>query len=210
VLFDLDGTLADTAPDLGAAVNALRLERGLEPLAIDEVRSYASSGARGMLKVGLGLAPGDGEYEAVRNAFLERYGERVCVETRLFPGMRELIGEIQGRRLAWGIVTNKAMRFTERLVAALAIEPDCVVGGDSTPHIKPHPAPLLKATEILKLAPADCCYVGDDLRDVQAARAAGMRVVAVAYGYSAVNDGGPRSWNADAVIAQPLDLIEWL
>jgi phosphoglycolate phosphatase len=210
VLFDLDGTLADTAPDLGAAVNALRRERGLDPLPIEKIRSYASSGARGMLNVGLGLAPGHEEYERTRDAFLERYGERVCVETRLFPGMRELIGGLEARGLVWGIVTNKAKRFTEKLVAALALEPDCVVCGDSTPHIKPHPAPLLKASELLGLAPADCCYVGDDLRDVQAARAAGMRVVAVEYGYSAVNDGGPRSWNPDAVIAQPLDLIEWL
>ncbi len=207
VLFDFDGTLADTAPDLGAAVNVLRRERGLAELSIGEIRPYASSGARGMLHVGLGLAPGHDDYERMREAFLERYGERVCVDTRLFPGIPELIREIESRGLAWGIVTNKATRLTGRLVAALAIDPACVVCGDTTPYIKPHPAPLLRASELLGLPPRHCCYVGDDLRDVQAARSAGMMAVAVEYGYSAGNDGGPRSWNADAVISQPLDLI---
>ncbi len=210
MLFDFDGTLADTAPDLGAAVNRLRAERGLPALSVGEVRPHASSGARGLLRVGLGLMPGDPAYEEMREAFLAHYGTRLCVDTKLFPGIAELLGQLGERGLAWGIVTNKATRFTVPLVSALGIAPDCVVCGDTTPHSKPHPAPLLHAAKALALAPARCCYVGDDLRDVQAARAAGMRSVAVQYGYHGIDNGGPRSWNADAVIARPLDLIAQL
>jgi phosphoglycolate phosphatase len=208
VLFDLDGTLADTAPDLGAAVNRLRVERGLAELPLAHYRPWASAGARGLLRAGFGLAPGDPDYEPLREAFLERYARGVCVHTRLFPGNLELIVALGGRGVAWGIVTNKATRFTSAIVAALGIKPDCVVCGDTTPHIKPHPAPLLHAVGELNLEPRECCYVGDDLRDVQAARAAGMRVVAVEYGYC--GDTSPHSWNADAVISRPLELLEYL
>ena len=210
VLFDFDGTLADTAPDLGAALNRLRAERGLPALPIGEVRPYASSGARGLLRVGLGLTPGDQAYEAMREAFLAHYSAHLCVNTRLYPGIAELLGQLGARGLAWGIVTNKATRFTAPLVSALGITPDCVVCGDTTPHSKPHPAPLLHAARALALAPQHCCYVGDDLRDVQAAHAAGMRAIAVEYGYHGIDNGGPRSWNADAVIARPVDLVTQL
>ena len=210
VLFDFDGTLADTAADLGAAVNRLRAERGFPALSVDEVRPYASSGARGLLRVGLGLMPEDQAYESMREAFLKHYDAHICVDTRLFPGIAELLGALGARGLAWGIVTNKATRFTAPLVAALGIAPDCVVCGDTTPHSKPHPAPLLHAAGALALAPDQCCYVGDDLRDVQAAHAAGMRAVAVEYGYHGIDNGGPRSWGADAVIAHPLDLVALL
>jgi len=210
VLFDLDGTLADTAADLGAAVNRLRAGRGLPELATQEVRAYASSGARGLLRVGLGLNPGDPDYDGMRDAFLTAYADRVCVETRLFPGIAELLAELGARGLKWGIVTNKAARFTAPIVAALGVSPDCVVCGDTTAHSKPHPAPLLHAAGQLALAPGACCYVGDDLRDVQAAHAAGMRAIAVLYGYHGVDNGGPASWNADAIIAQPADLVAHL
>lgn len=210
VLFDLDGTLADTATDLGAAVNRLRARRGLADLATRDVRAYASSGARGLLRVGLGLNPGDPDYETMRDAFLAYYAERVCVDTRLFPGISQLLADIGARGLKWGIVTNKATRFTAPIVAALGVAPDCVVCGDTTPHSKPHPAPLLHAAKQLALEPRACCYVGDDLRDVQAAHAAGMRAIAVLYGYHGVDNGGPATWNADAIIAQPTDLIAQL
>lgn len=206
-LFDLDGTFADTAPDLAAALNRMREEQGLEPLSVAQVRPFASAGARGMVHAGFGVKPGDAEYDALREEFLEYYGERTCVQTRLFPGMRDLIDELEGRRIPWGIVTNKALRFTERILTALDLEPQCVVGGDSTPHLKPHPASLLLAAEQLKLAPARCLYVGDDLRDIQAARAAGMRAIAVQWGYHHPDSGAPASWQADAMIAQPLDLL---
>jgi len=210
VLFDLDGTLADTAADLGAAVNHLRRQKGLRDLPVAEVRPYASMGARGLLRVGFGLSPEDPGYLPLRNAFLDRYDQGVCVETRLFPGMEELLRELVRRRIAWGIVTNKSSRFTARIVEALKIAPACIVCGDSTQHLKPHPAPLHLAADLLKLAPPRCFYVGDDLRDVQAARAAGMRPIAVEWGYHSPDNAGPNDWDADAVIAAPGELLKLL
>jgi len=210
VLFDFDGTFADTAPDLAAAVNRMRSDRAMEPLAAQTVRSYASMGARGLLRIGFGMTPEDPDYGAMRDEFLERYSQAICVHTRLFPGMAELVHELGTRHVAWGIVTNKATRFTARLVQDLGVAPACVVCGDSTPHLKPHPAPLLAAAAQLELAPADCVYVGDDLRDIQAARAAGMRCVAVEYGYHGTENPGPAAWNADAIISHPSELLEHL
>jgi phosphoglycolate phosphatase len=207
VLFDLDGTLADTAPDLAAALNRLRAEQGLEPMPLERVRPFASAGARGLVHVGFGIKPGDGEYASLREAFLEYYRERTCVETRLFPGVPELLEGLAAREIAWGIVTNKATRFTDRIVEALGLKPGCVACGDTTPHLKPHPASLLHAAEVLALPPAACVYLGDDLRDIQAARAAGMRAVGVEWGYHHPESGGPGTWQADAVIAHPSQLI---
>jgi N-acetyl-D-muramate 6-phosphate phosphatase len=210
VLFDFDGTLADSAPDLAAALNRMRRDRGMQPLAVDATRAYVSMGARGMLRVGFGMTPEDPAYPAMRAEFLRFYAEAICVHTRLFGGMAELLAELVRRSIAWGIVTNKAMGLTERIVPVLGLQPACVVGGDSTAHLKPHPAPLLLAAERLQLAPADCVYVGDDLRDVQAARAAGMRAIAVDYGYHGGEHPGPSAWNADAVISHPSQLLEHL
>ena len=207
VLFDLDGTLADTAPDLAAALNRLRSEQGLPPLALERLRPFASAGARGLVHAGFGVKPGDADYAALREAFLEAYRENTCVETQLFPGIAELLAELGRRSLAWGIVTNKATRFTERIVATLGLTPACVVCGDTTEHLKPHPAPMRHAAEQLALAASECLYLGDDLRDMQAARAVGMRAVAVAWGYHHPDSGSPGSWNAEAVIAHPQDLI---
>jgi len=207
VLFDLDGTLADTAPDLAAAVNRLRADQGLGPLPLEQVRPFASAGARGLVHAGFGVKPGDDEYDALREAFLEFYRERPCVDTRLFPGIAELLQEFARRAIPWGVVTNKATRFTDRIIATLKLAPACVVCGDTTPHLKPHPAPMLLAAEQLALPAKDCVYLGDDLRDIQAARAAGMRAVAVDWGYHHPESGGPEAWNADAVIAHPRDLI---
>jgi N-acetyl-D-muramate 6-phosphate phosphatase len=210
VLFDFDGTLADTAPDLGAALNHLRSEKGLAPLSDDAVRPYASMGARGLLRIGFGLTPESAEYAALRDAFLSRYEEQLCVRTSIFPGIVELLEKLKALSIRWGIVTNKASRFTGRIVAALSLQPDCVVCGDSTPHLKPHPASLLLAAEQLRLAPENCLYLGDDLRDIQAAQAAGMRSVAVTWGYHSPDNDGPPSWNADALIHQPLEVIDHL
>ncbi len=211
VLFDLDGTFADTAPDLGRALNRLRVEQRLEPLPIAIMRAHASSGARGLLKAGLGLTPESEGYDALRDRFLELYAENLCVETRLFEGIPELLSKIEARDLRWGIVTNKAKRFTEPLLRTLAIghRAACIVSGDSTPHIKPHPAPLLRAATLLSLPAEDCVYVGDDLRDVQAARAAGMRFVAAGWGY--LGDGAdPHTWDADAVVSNPREILDLL
>ena len=163
-----------------------------------------------LLRAGFGVSPDDPGYLAMRNAFLERYGDYVCIETRLFPGMAELLRELVQRRIAWGIVTNKSSRFTSRIVEVLKVAPACIVCGDSTPHLKPHPAPLLLAAQQLELPVSQCVYVGDDLRDIQAARAAGMRCVAVEYGYHSTDNPGPASWNADAVISHPSELLEHL
>jgi len=210
VLFDLDGTLADTAPDLAGALNRLRTEQGLEPLPIERLRPFASAGARGLVHAGFGVKPGDADYDALREAFLEFYRDHTCVETRLFPGIAELLEALARRGLPWGIVTNKATRFTDRIVEALGLKPACVVCGDTTEHLKPHPAPMRHAAGQLALPASECLYLGDDLRDVQAAIAAGMRAIAVAWGYHHPEGGGPRSWKAEAVIAQPGDLIAFL
>ncbi|HYE38457.1 MAG TPA: HAD-IA family hydrolase [Ramlibacter sp.] len=210
MLFDFDGTLADTAPDLGAAVNHLRAHKGLAPLSVDAVRPFASMGARGMLRVAFGLKPGDPEFAPLKEAFLDRYDERVCVETTLFPGVRELLAALEGRGIRWGIITNKSTRFTGRIVERLELAPSCIVCGDSTPHLKPHPAPMHLAAGILEIEEENCYYLGDDLRDVQAARAAGMKAVAVAWGYLNPDNGEPRTWNADLVLSRPGDLVPHL
>jgi phosphoglycolate phosphatase len=210
VLFDFDGTLADTAPDLAAAVNRMRVEQGHEALPLERLRPFASAGARGLLHAGFGIKPDDDEYPALREMFLEYYAERVCENTQLFPGIAELLGELQARAIRWGVVTNKATRFTESILGKLNLKPDCVACGDTTPHLKPHPASLLHAAEHLKLAPACCVYLGDDLRDMKAAHAAGMRPIAVEWGYHHPEQGGPGTWEAAAVIAHPLELIPHL
>lgn len=210
VLFDLDGTLADTAPDLADALNRLRREEGKRPIPLARVRPFASAGARGLLRAGFGVGPGDAEYEALRAAFLEHYRARTCVKTKLFPGVRPLLSALRARAIPWGIVTNKLQRFTDRIVARLGLAPDCVVCGDTTPHTKPHPAPLLAAAERLGVAATRCWYLGDDLRDMQAARAAAMRPVAVLWGYHHPEGGDPVSWQADALIERPADLLALL
>ena len=209
-LFDLDGTLADTAPDLAAALNRLLAQHGHDALPLERVRPFASAGARGLVQAGFGAKPGDAEYAALRETFLELYGERTCVATRLFPGIEELLAALKQRGVAWGVVTNKATRFTERVLLRLGLQPDCVVSGDTTPHLKPHPAPLLHAAEALQLAPSDCFYLGDDLRDMKAARAAGMRPVAVEWGYHHPDSGAPGTWEAEFVLARPAELLEHL
>jgi 2-phosphoglycolate phosphatase len=210
VLFDLDGTLADTAPDLCGALNRLRVERGLEPVPPELTRPYTSSGARGLIGAGLGISPDHPEYEALRLRFLDLYAENIHVDTRLFPGMTDLLSALEQRELPWGIVTNKASRFTGPLMNSmgLAARAACIVSGDTTPHAKPRPEPLLHAAKELQLPPAACLYLGDDLRDVQAARAAGMPVIAAAFGY--LGDSDPGTWCADAIIHHPLEVLNFL
>ena len=210
VLFDFDGTLADTAPDLAAAVNRMLVEQGQEPLPLERLRPFASAGARGLLHAAFGLKPDDAEYKVMREEFLDLYAECCCRETRLFPGVAELLRELGARAIRWGVVTNKATRFTERILLHFQLKPDCVACGDTTPHLKPHPASLLHAAGQLELSPAACCYLGDDLRDMKAARAAGMRPIAVDWGYHHPESGGPGSWEADAVIAHPMELVRHL
>ena len=210
VLFDFDGTLADTAPDLGAALNRLRGREGLAPLDVETLRPYASMGARGMLRIGFSLTPQDGCYAGLREQFLREYEQVLCNDTRLFPGVRELLDALENHGTPWGIVTNKARRFAERISDFLGVDPDVVVGGDDTPHFKQHPASLLLAEQKLNITRERAFYLGDDLRDIQAARAAAMKPVAVEWGYISPDNGGPAAWNADLVLSRPTDLLEHL
>ena len=208
VLFDLDGTLADTAPDLGFALNQQRLARGMPELPIEAVRSQASSGARGLLKIGFNIEPGQSGYDAMRDEFLDIYERNLSRNTRLFPGVSALLEQVERRGLRWGIVTNKAERFTFPLLRALTLidRAACVICGDTTPNPKPHPAPLLAAAEKLGIPARQCIYVGDDERDVQAGHAAGMPVVVARYGYLG-NGTPPQLWGADGFIDAPEDLL---
>jgi N-acetyl-D-muramate 6-phosphate phosphatase len=210
VLFDLDGTFADTAADLAYALNCMRASRALHPVAMEVTRPVTSMGARGLLGVGFDVLPGHADYAAMREEFLHIYARNLCRETRLFPGMPAMIEALQKRELRWGIVTNKAERFARPLLDLLGVAQcaACIIGGDTTPHLKPHPAPLLAACMAMSLAPSECVYVGDDRRDVEAGRAAGMKTVAVRYGY--LNGGNPDDWGADAVIGAPEELLRHL
>ena len=209
VLFDLDGTLADTAADLGYVLNLQRTARGLDQLPLDRVRPVVSQGARGLLRIGFGLTPEQDDYRAMRDEFFELYAANLMRQTRLFDGMDELLEELETRGLAWGIVTNKLARFTEPLVTALGLvhRAGCVISGDTCARPKPHPDPLLEAARRLGAEPCACLYVGDDERDVQASRAAGMKSVVALYGYLGEN-AQPAAWNADVTIERPLDVLE--
>jgi 2-phosphoglycolate phosphatase len=210
VLFDLDGTLADTAPDLAYALNCMRLSRQLPALPLSATRAYTSMGARGLLGVGLDVAPEHPEFAAMRDEFLSIYAKNLCRESCLFPGMAELLDELEQRGLKWGVVTNKAERFTHPLLKLLGIDhrTACVIGGDTTGKTKPDPAPLFAATERMGIGAAECIYVGDDRRDVQAGRAAGMKTVVAKFGYLHGND--PETWQADAMIDTPEELLNHL
>lgn len=209
VLFDLDGTLIDSARDLGAAAEKMRAVRGLPLLGLDSYRSMAGAGARGMLGIALGVTPEAPDYEELKNEFLSNYEAAMTVHTRVFKGVPDVLTELVTRGLVWGIVTNKAERFTLPLVRRLSAlsHAAVVVGGDTTPFSKPHPAPLLEAALRLGLTPETCIYVGDDERDIVAGRTAGMRTVAARYGYlGAIADTA--AWRADFLIDAPLDLLK--
>ena len=210
VLFDLDGTLADTAPDLAYALNRVRDARGLPPLPLSATRPYASHGARGLIGVGFNVQPGDPGYDALRDEFLAIYADNLCRETRLFAGLPELLDQLEVRALRWGVVTNKQERFALPLLELLKLRSRaaCVIGGDTTGKIKPHPEPLLAASRAIGLAPESCIYVGDDLRDVEAGQAAGMKTAVAMWGY--LNGQHPELWNADCMIEEPRDLLRFL
>lgn len=210
VLFDLDGTLADTAPDMARTVNAMRAARSLPPVPLEAVRPFVSQGARGMIGAAFGVKPDHGEFAAMREEFLAIYAENLCVDTRLFPEMDELLDLLDDRGLAWGVVTNKFERLARSVIDGLGIgaRTAVLVGGDTCERAKPFPDPLLHAASVLSLAPSTVLYVGDDERDVQAARAAGMPVLAAGYGY--LGDGpAPSRWGADAVVDSPAGIARW-
>ena len=207
VLFDLDGTLIDSAPDLAGACNEMRVERGLEPLPYAQLRRMVGSGARGMVGASFGLAPGDAGYESLRDEFLARYEARMTRETRVFDEMLPVLAWLARKPMPWGIVTNKATRFAAPLIASLGLDrrAETLICGDTVAHAKPHPAPLLEAARRLGLAPGECAYVGDDRRDVEAGRAAAMRTIVAAWGYLGAGDA-PAAWGADHLIERPDEL----
>lgn len=208
VLFDLDGTLIDSAPDLAGAANDMRIARGLAPHAYEHLRPMVGAGARGMLGRAFGIAPDEAGFIAMRDEFLQRYEARMTAETRVFAAVVPMLAALDAKSIPWGIVTNKAARFAEPLVEALglAARSAATVCGDTTAHAKPHPEPLFEAARRLGLAAQDCVYVGDDLRDIAAGRAAGMATVAVRWGYLGAGEA-IEAWQADHVVADPLALM---
>ena len=211
VLFDLDGTLIDSAPDLAGAANRLRGEHGLPPLPESELRPMVGAGARGMVGVAFGVGPQDARFDELRDAFLARYEEGLLQRTCVFDGVDAMLRALEDRGIPWGIVTNKAARFTMPIVEGLglAARAAVVVCGDTTPRAKPYPDSLLFAAAALTLPPPGIVYVGDDHRDALAAQAAGMPMLAAAWGY--LGKGEPiDAWGADAMIDDPAGVLNWL
>jgi len=207
VLFDLDGTLLDTAPDMAGALNALRLEEGLPPVPLAELRSHVSHGAARLVEVGFGCREG-ATFEVLRRRFLDLYRGNLSSGTRLFDGLELVLAWLEARRIPWGVVTNKPGWLTEPLLAdlCLASRAACVISGDTLPQRKPHPMPLLHAAALLDLPAARCAYVGDAERDIQAGRTAGMRTCVAAFGYLSEDDD-PAAWAPDAIAGHPTELL---
>lgn len=211
VLFDLDGTLVDTAPDLVCVLNELLRERGLAPMPYAIARNEVSNGAIGLIKLGFGADCSAGELADLRDRFLRKYTRNICNKSFIFNDFNSILNVLHENRRRWGIVTNKPQGMTDALLARLGIDalPECVVGGDRLPQRKPHPAPLCLAAEELDVPIERCVYVGDSPRDIEAGRAAGMRTIAAAYGYIRP-DEDPRCWGADAVANHASTLVRAL
>ena len=209
VLFDLDGTLADTAPDLSFTLNEMLMSRGREPIALDRVRSVASSGAGGLLSKGFETKKNSKEFIQLRLEFLKIYEKNLLRSSKLFKGIECLLTGLEKNKVRWGVVTNKSHRFTVPLLKGLNIfnRAACVISGDTTPHPKPHPAPLFEASRQLGLDPSKCIYIGDDQRDIKAAIAANMDSVAALYGYLGINSP-PEAWGATHLIMNPSDIMD--
>jgi N-acetyl-D-muramate 6-phosphate phosphatase len=205
ILFDFDGTLADTAPDLAGAANDMRTARGLAPLPYETLRPMASHGARGLVGTAFGVSTDHADYTALKNEFLERYENRLTHASILFDGVAQMLARIEAMGLPWGIVTNKASRYAVPLVQAFGLKPAALVCGDTTTQTKPHPQPLLHAAASIDVVASACAYVGDDLRDVQASIAAGMAPWVALWGYLG-NHLPPQQWGAQRLIATPHDL----
>lgn len=209
IFFDLDGTLADTAPDLVAATNQLLIARNLDPKPYEFLRPYASAGARGLLEGAFGINPDHADFPLLRDEFFGNYEKALLVESKLFDGIDHLLEQMDEANLPWGIITNKSERFTKPLTELMGLRQRAVstVSGDTTPYSKPHPEPILHAARISNIDPKKSIYVGDDVRDVLAGKAAGMKTVAAAYGYCGCKEP-PEAWGADYIINNPLDLLQ--
>lgn len=208
VLFDLDGTLVDSAPDLAAAADSMRVARGMASFPLANYRHMAGAGARGMLGIAFGMTPEHDEYESYRDEFFSNYERGLTERTTYFDGIEALIGQLRGRGVHWGVVTNKASRFTGPLTRAMPLfaHASTIISGDTTPHAKPHPMPLLEAAKNIGVDPGSCVYVGDDERDIVAGQAAGMGTVAVRYGYLG-HEPDVHRWGADATINHAFELL---
>jgi phosphoglycolate phosphatase len=211
VLFDLDGTLIDSAPDLGAAVDQMRVDRGMTSLPLAHYRPMAGAGARGMIGLAFGFTPEHPEYDAMKEEFFRNYEACMTQRTFAFEGVVQMIDKLVAAQLPWGVVTNKSQRFAEPLTKAMPLFQTAavVISGDTTPHAKPHPEPLLEAARRLGIAPTACVYVGDDERDIVAGHAAGMKTVAATYGYLGAQSD-VQKWQAHANIQSPLELDDLL
>lgn len=209
VLFDLDGTLADTAPDLAAALNQVLEENGRDPLPYKIIRAEASYGGKGLIHLGFNLGPGDANYDRLRQRFLDLYEANICDKTTVFPGMDAVLDVIEARGMNWGIVTNKPAYLTNSLVdkLGLAARAACVVSGDTTGNSKPHPEPMLHACKLAGSEGEECLYIGDAARDIEAGRAANMRTIAAVFGYIRAGDD-PSEWQADALADSPAAIID--
>ena len=209
LLFDLDGTLLDTAPDMAAALNRLRAEQGHEPMPFDAIRPHVSNGARGLLAIGLGITPEAADYDRLRERFLDLYATDLAVHTCLFPGLEALVDSLEARQMRWGVVTNKPGGLTHRLLEALGLVPAVVVCGDELERAKPHPDPLLFAAGKLRLLPSAIWYIGDHERDIIAGNAAHMPTIAGRWGY--LDGERPiEDWGATVVIDQPEEIASLL
>lgn len=209
IFFDLDGTLADTAPDLVAATNKLLVVRNLTPKPYEFLRPYASAGARGLLEGAFGISPDHEDFVALRDEFFSNYEKALLVDSKLFDGIDHLLDQMDAASLPWGIITNKSERFTNPLTDLMGLRQRAVstVSGDTTPYSKPHPEPILHAARTSNIDPSKSIYVGDDIRDVLAGKAAGMKTVAAAYGYCGCKEP-PEAWGADYIANNPLDLLQ--
>ena len=211
VLFDLDGTLADTAPDLAFALNTVLEEQGRHTLSYDVIRPIVSHGANALIYLGFELDPGDTGFEDIRQRLLDVYRDNIAQETRLFPGMEEVLSKIEQRGLSWGVVTNKPSWLTEPLLQALGLDERaaCVVSGDTTANSKPHPEPMLFASQMVGAEVNECLYVGDAKRDIDAGKNAGMKTLTALFGYIGDHDN-PEQWGADGMINEPNEIIDWI
>lgn len=211
VLFDLDGTLVDTAPDLGFALNSLLEQEGQVPLPHALIRPVASNGSAGLLKLGFGITASNANFKPLQQRFIRLYQDNIARKSRLFDGMAEVLDAIEQAQIPWGIVTNKPAFLTDPLTEFLNLtqRTPCIVSGDTTAHAKPHPAPLFHACELLSVLPEQCLYIGDAARDIEAGKNANMTTIAARYGYIADPDD-VNSWQANGAIDQPADLLKWL
>lgn len=211
VLFDLDGTLVDTAPDLGFALNTLLEEEGFAALPHDKIRPVASNGSAGLLGLGFGLTTEDPDFQTLQKRFIRLYQDNIARRSALFPGMSEVLKVLETTDITWGIITNKPAFLTDPLAKLLALtdRAACIVSGDTTSHAKPHAAPMLHACNIISVAPKNCLYVGDSVRDIKAGKNANMTTIAALYGYIAADDN-PDTWQADGSIDHPIELLKWL